>query len=73
MATIALACLYNSPDVVIDERTLIDMEKELKKRQFRNGTVENLKTTALVVQVKHILKCKELKIFSKQIIIRKTT
>lgn len=51
MATIALACIYNTSDVTIDERTLIDMEKDLKKRQFRNGTVENLKTTALVVQV----------------------
>ncbi|KAG8176908.1 hypothetical protein JTE90_012852 [Oedothorax gibbosus] len=55
MATIALACIYNTSDFAIDERSLIDMEKDLKKRQFRNGTVENIKTTALVVQVKRNL------------------
>ncbi|KAG8172273.1 hypothetical protein JTE90_016220, partial [Oedothorax gibbosus] len=35
----------------VDERTLLDMARELKKRQFRNGTVDNIKTTALVIQV----------------------
>ncbi|KAG8173630.1 hypothetical protein JTE90_012043, partial [Oedothorax gibbosus] len=50
MATLALACASAQPGVTVDERTLLDMAQELKKRQFRNGTVDNIKTTALVIQ-----------------------
>jgi len=51
MATLALACVSAQPGSTVDERMLLDMAQELKKRQFKNGTVDNLKTTALVVQV----------------------
>ncbi|KAG8179550.1 hypothetical protein JTE90_016120 [Oedothorax gibbosus] len=50
LATLALACASAQPGVTVDERTLLDMAQELKKRQFRNGTVDNIKTTALVIQ-----------------------
>ncbi|GFU37164.1 gastric intrinsic factor, partial [Nephila pilipes] len=50
LASLALACLYSRPNLVTDERILKDMLQELKRRQFRNGTVDNARTTALVVQ-----------------------
>ncbi|GFQ85329.1 gastric intrinsic factor [Trichonephila clavata] len=50
LASLALACLSTKSNIVTDERILKDMLEELKKHQFRNGTVDNLKTTALVVQ-----------------------
>ncbi|GFS70987.1 gastric intrinsic factor [Nephila pilipes] len=52
LASLALACLSSRPNLVTDERILKDMLLELKRRQFRNGTVENVRTTALVVQVR---------------------
>ncbi|KAF8778930.1 Cobalamin binding intrinsic factor like protein [Argiope bruennichi] len=50
LASMALACISSRNDVSVDERTLKDMLQELKRRQFRNGTVDNYKTTALVTQ-----------------------
>ncbi|GFQ82987.1 gastric intrinsic factor [Trichonephila clavata] len=50
LASLALACLSTKSNLVTDERILQDMLQELKKHQFRNVTVDNLKTTALVVQ-----------------------
>ncbi|GFS59265.1 gastric intrinsic factor [Nephila pilipes] len=50
LASLALACLSSRPNLVTDERILKAMLHELKRRQFRNGTVDNVKTTALVVQ-----------------------
>ncbi|PRD22546.1 UNVERIFIED_CONTAM: Gastric intrinsic factor [Trichonephila clavipes] len=50
LSSLALACLSTKSNLVTDERILKDMLQELKKHQFRNGTVDNLKTTALVVQ-----------------------
>ncbi|GFU44910.1 gastric intrinsic factor [Nephila pilipes] len=52
LASLALACLSSRPNLVTDERILKDMLQELKRRQFRNGTVDNVRTTALVVQVR---------------------
>ncbi|GIY60884.1 uncharacterized protein CDAR_288501 [Caerostris darwini] len=56
MAAMALACLSSRPDVRVDERIVRDMAQDLKKRQFRNGTVDNLRTTALVLQALHATK-----------------
>ncbi|GIX80606.1 uncharacterized protein CEXT_549121 [Caerostris extrusa] len=56
MAAMALACLSSRPDVNVDERIVQDMAEDLKKRQFRNGTVDNLRTTALVLQALHATK-----------------
>ncbi|GFQ79330.1 gastric intrinsic factor [Trichonephila clavata] len=50
LVSLALACLSTKANLVTDERFLRDKLQELKKHQFRNGTVDNLKTTALVVQ-----------------------
>ncbi|GFX36189.1 gastric intrinsic factor [Trichonephila clavipes] len=50
LSSLALACMSTKSNLVTDERILKDMLQELKKHQFRNGTVDNLKTTALVVQ-----------------------
>ncbi|GFR27223.1 gastric intrinsic factor [Trichonephila clavata] len=50
LASFALACLSTKSNLLTDERILKDMLQELKRHQFRNGTVDNLKTTALVVQ-----------------------
>ncbi|GFU23430.1 gastric intrinsic factor [Trichonephila clavipes] len=55
LSSLALACLSTKCNLVKDERILKDMLQELKRHQFRNGTVDNLKTTALVVQVSEIL------------------
>ncbi|GBO35218.1 hypothetical protein AVEN_216144-1 [Araneus ventricosus] len=46
----ALSCISSRSGVSVDERTLTDMLQELKMRQFRNGTVDNFRTTALVTQ-----------------------
>ncbi|GFQ68569.1 gastric intrinsic factor, partial [Trichonephila clavata] len=54
LASLALACLSTKSNLVTDERILKDMLQELKKHQFRNGTVDNLKTTALVMQALQI-------------------
>ncbi|GFY66735.1 gastric intrinsic factor [Trichonephila inaurata madagascariensis] len=50
LSSLALACLSTKSNLLTDERILRDMLQELKRHQFRNGTVDNLKTTALVVQ-----------------------
>ncbi|GFS66676.1 gastric intrinsic factor [Trichonephila inaurata madagascariensis] len=50
LSSLALACLSTKSNLVKDERILKDMLQELKRHQFRNGTVDNLKTTALVFQ-----------------------
>ncbi|GBN43242.1 hypothetical protein AVEN_118158-1, partial [Araneus ventricosus] len=50
LSSMALSCISSRSDVSVDERTLEDMLQELKRRQFRNGTVDNFRTTALVTQ-----------------------
>ncbi|GBM70860.1 Low-density lipoprotein receptor-related protein 4, partial [Araneus ventricosus] len=50
LAIMALSCISSRSSVSVDERTLRDMLQELKRRQFRNGTVDNFRTTALVTQ-----------------------
>ncbi|GBN22679.1 Low-density lipoprotein receptor-related protein [Araneus ventricosus] len=50
LASMALSCISSRSSVSVDERTLRDMLQELKRRQFRNGTVDNFRTTALVTQ-----------------------
>ncbi|GBN38110.1 hypothetical protein AVEN_100186-1 [Araneus ventricosus] len=50
LASMALSCISSRSSVPVDKRTLIDMLQELKRRQFRNGTVDNFRTTALVTQ-----------------------
>lgn len=51
MAVMALQCIATHSDLNPDERILEDMISELKRKQHKNGTIDNLKTTALVVQV----------------------
>ncbi|GFT51654.1 uncharacterized protein NPIL_656841, partial [Nephila pilipes] len=50
LAVLALACASKQPHKVLDMEKISELTMELKKMQFRNGTVENIKTTALVVQ-----------------------
>ncbi|GBM72273.1 hypothetical protein AVEN_46971-1 [Araneus ventricosus] len=50
LAIMALSCISSRSSVSVDELTLRDMLQELKRRQFRNGTVDNFRTTALVTQ-----------------------
>ncbi|GIX79548.1 uncharacterized protein CDAR_231511 [Caerostris darwini] len=50
LAILALACASKQPYAVYDLGNINTLTMELKRRQFRNGTVENLKTTALVMQ-----------------------
>ncbi|GBM70876.1 Putative vitellogenin receptor [Araneus ventricosus] len=50
LASMALSCISSRSSVSVDERILKDMLQELKRRQFRNGTVDNFRTTALVTQ-----------------------
>ncbi|GBN94089.1 hypothetical protein AVEN_220141-1 [Araneus ventricosus] len=50
LSSMALYCISSRSGVSVDERTLRDMLQELKRRQFRNGTVDNFRTTALVTQ-----------------------
>ncbi|GBN20734.1 Low-density lipoprotein receptor-related protein 2 [Araneus ventricosus] len=50
LASMALSCISSRSSVSVDERSLRDMLQELKRRQFRNGTVDNFRTTALVTQ-----------------------
>ncbi|XP_071039448.1 uncharacterized protein CG3556 isoform X3 [Parasteatoda tepidariorum] len=46
----ALACASAQPDSSFNREELPDYTLEIKKKQYRNGTVENIKTTALVLQ-----------------------
>ncbi|GBM79308.1 hypothetical protein AVEN_92060-1 [Araneus ventricosus] len=50
LSSMALSCISSRSGVSVDETTLMDMLQELKRRQFRNGTVDNFRTTALVTQ-----------------------
>ncbi|GBM79306.1 Low-density lipoprotein receptor-related protein 2 [Araneus ventricosus] len=50
LSIMALSCISSRSGVSVDEHTLENMLQELKRRQFRNGTVDNFRTTALVTQ-----------------------
>ncbi|KAF8778850.1 Cobalamin binding intrinsic factor like protein [Argiope bruennichi] len=54
LASMALACISSRAEGIVDERILKDMLQELKRHQFRNGTVDNFRTTALVTQAMFI-------------------
>ncbi|GBM45286.1 hypothetical protein AVEN_36646-1 [Araneus ventricosus] len=49
-AVLALVCAAKQPREVFDMDEIDELTMELEKQQYRNGTVENLKTTALVLQ-----------------------
>ncbi|GFT86727.1 gastric intrinsic factor [Nephila pilipes] len=55
LANLALACLSSRPNLVTDERILKDMLLELKRRQFRNGTVANVSPRRAVLSNKSLL------------------
>ncbi|GFS77481.1 uncharacterized protein NPIL_15141, partial [Nephila pilipes] len=50
LVILALSCAARQTHKVINLEEISDLTMELKKKQYRNGTVENLKTTALVMQ-----------------------
>ncbi|GBM72269.1 hypothetical protein AVEN_46968-2 [Araneus ventricosus] len=50
LASMALYCITNRSGVEVDVRILRDYLQDLKKHRFPNGTVDNFRTTALVVQ-----------------------
>ncbi|GBN06674.1 hypothetical protein AVEN_56725-1, partial [Araneus ventricosus] len=50
LASMALACISSRTEGIVDERVLDRMLQELKRHQFRNGTVDNFRTTALATQ-----------------------
>lgn len=47
----AIACAAGQSENGLDSEIIKGLTLELKQRQSRNGTVENLQTTALVLQV----------------------
>lgn len=51
VVVMALACARKQPGNEVDSDTMSEMTLELKQQQYRNGTVVNLPTTALVMQV----------------------
>ena len=51
VVVLALACANKQQSNEVDSETLRWMTQELKQLQFRNGTVVNFPTTALVMQV----------------------
>ncbi|GBN44017.1 hypothetical protein AVEN_38751-1 [Araneus ventricosus] len=57
LAVLALVCVAKQPHEVFDMDEIKELTMELKKRQYRNGTVENLKTTALVLQTLFASEC----------------
>ena len=50
MIVMALECISRRTDINLTA-TLANMVPEIKRKQENDGKVENLKTTALVVQV----------------------
>ncbi|CAL1300613.1 unnamed protein product [Larinioides sclopetarius] len=50
LSSMALSCISSSSSVSMDESILNEMLQELKKHQFKNGNIDNFKTTALVTQ-----------------------
>ncbi|GFT87795.1 uncharacterized protein NPIL_27041 [Nephila pilipes] len=50
LAVLALACASKQPHKVLDMEEISKLTMELKKMHYRNGAVENIKTTALVMQ-----------------------
>ena len=50
-SVMALACASKQKENSVDQETLRELTMELKQHQYRNGSVENLQTTALVLQV----------------------
>ncbi|GBM99361.1 hypothetical protein AVEN_124425-1 [Araneus ventricosus] len=50
LASMALACISSRTKGIVDESVLDRMLQELKRHQFRNGTVDNFRTTALATQ-----------------------
>ncbi|CAL1301247.1 unnamed protein product [Larinioides sclopetarius] len=50
LASLALSCISSRGSVTVDDSTLKDMLKGLKKRQFQNDTIDNFRSTALVTQ-----------------------
>ncbi|XP_054707058.1 uncharacterized protein CG3556-like [Uloborus diversus] len=56
LSAMALVCLSQQPTLNVEQRNLRDMVLELKKLQHLNGTVENLRTTAVVLQVLNAVK-----------------
>ena len=55
MAVMAFSCISSLPDMNPDERILEEMIAEIKRKQHKNGTIDNLKTTALVIQVNFLI------------------
>lgn len=51
VVVMALACANKQPGNEADSETLREMTLELKQQQYRNGTVVDFPTTALVMQV----------------------
>lgn len=51
MVIMALSCIHSRSDLNLDERILDEMVSELKRKQHRYRIIDNLKTTALVIQV----------------------
>ncbi|XP_054715451.1 uncharacterized protein CG3556-like [Uloborus diversus] len=49
-AVMALACAAAQPRTTWDVQKIEELTMELKQKQLRNGTIDNLKTTALVMQ-----------------------
>ena len=68
VVVMALACANKQPGNEVDTETLQEMALELKQRQYRNGTVVNLPTTALVMQVWNLCTLKKKTDFHKHLL-----
>ena len=68
VVVMALACANKQPGNEVDTETLQEMALELKQRQYRNGTVVNLPTTALVMQIWNLCTLKKKTDFHKHLL-----
>ncbi|CAL1278005.1 unnamed protein product [Larinioides sclopetarius] len=50
LASMALACISSRSKGIVDEQILKDMLQDLKRHQFRNGTLDDFRTTAIATQ-----------------------
>ncbi|KAF8778920.1 Cobalamin binding intrinsic factor like protein [Argiope bruennichi] len=50
LASMALSCICSRAGMCVNWRILKDMLQQLKRHQSKNGTINNLRTTALVTQ-----------------------
>lgn len=54
MVVLALSCIMKQQGNNVDQDMMKQFTDDLKVHQYKNGSVENVQTTALVLQVSYI-------------------